>query len=190
MVFSKDCEEKGLLGTAYIRKLKNKPIDSWDELKTEAKEMSKAEGMRGHFVGGNKNPWCTMSILFNEKKISKEKKEFITKKWLEKIREDGGGDDLNDYKFQEETSALTKNGTLNFDWFNPVDIMNSSIVKSLDFIICTVAKQKNKTPQDYPNINVLVQSIRADTKRKYYENNVKHGISTFQDNSIELKRRG
>lgn len=184
MVFSKNCEKNRKFGTGFIKAFKS-DINNWKELEAKAIEMSKAEGMKGNFIGGKKKIWSTMSILFNPKKIDDKVKNHLIEEWGNKIREDGGGMDIESYKFKDEEPALKKDCSLNFEWFKASNDKDTSILNDLDFIICTVTKQKNPSTNNYPTISKLAISIEKDDKRKYFKNNVKNGITTFEDQLIE-----
>jgi hypothetical protein len=187
MVFSKNCEKDKTFGTGFIKKFKVEYIDKWEDLENQTIEMSRAEGMNGSFIGGKKNIWSTMSILFNPSKINHEKRNYLTKKWKNKIVENGGGFDYGDYKFGNEESAIKDDCSLNLEWFEAVSDKDYSNLNELDFIICTVTKHKNPETNDYPTTSKLARSIEQDEKRKYFKNNVTYGISTYEDNLIESR---
>jgi hypothetical protein len=183
MVLSKSCEEESKAGIGYVKVLNKYPFNSWGDIESQVIEMSKAEGMNGKFIAG-KPVWCTMSILFNSDRIDEGKRDFIIGKWIEKVEADGGGGDLVEYKFGDEESALKSDCTLNFNWFSTVDERHVMELSSLDFIICTATKQKSTNSSTYPSIKEIAESVKKDIKREYFKNNVKHGISTFEDELI------
>jgi len=186
MVFSKECEREASYGTAYIKAFKNGQINNWEELERQAIKMSKAEGMKGRFIGGSSDIWGTMSILFNPD-IDTDKRDYLIGKWSNRVKKDGGGNDLEDYKFGNEESAIKSDCSLNFDWFEPVNNVDRKKLDVIDFVICTVTKPRNPETNDYPTIPEQVSAVEKDKKRKYFKNNVENGISTFEDDLIKAE---
>jgi len=189
MVFSNNCQRYKNLGTGYIFPFKSNPINDFRQLVLKAIAMSRVEGMLGKFCGLTKNEeiWGKMGILFNNSKIDKEIKDIIIKKWEEKISSTHKGLSSYDYKFlRNEKTCITKKGELDIKWVEPVASENSAKVSEFDFLIATVTKPKhsNQNTMQYPDIQEIVTSVRRDTQRKYFINNVKRGITTFQDNDI------
>ena len=187
MVLSKDCVENGDLGVGYVKPFKKGVFNNWTEIESETLEMAKVEGLP-KFKGlerGTDIIWCTMGILFNPK-ISNEKKDYISEKWIDRIIADGGGTDLKEYKLGGlEHSALTDKGILNLDWFDVVREEDQERLDKIDFIICAVTKpQHENLDDDYPSVEEIATSVKQDKNRKYFKNNVLKGITTFQDNRI------
>ncbi len=104
-----------------------------------------------------------------------------------RVKEDGGGNDLEDYKFGNEESAIKSDCSLNFDWFEPVNDVDRKKLDVIDFVICTVTKPRNPETNDYPTIPEQVSVLEKDKERKYFKNNVENGISTFEDDLIKAE---
>ncbi|WP_196884982.1 hypothetical protein [Aureivirga sp. CE67] len=185
MVFSKSISDNNF-GTGYVKQLKRTKINNWNDLEFEVLKMAKAEGIRKTIANPIpifKKEWCTMSILFNPRTINEEKKKFIIEEWIKRIEKDYPENDNANYKFGNEESVLNENYTLNFDWFQPTDEKDLDQLNNIDFLICSVTKQKNDT-NNYPTTKEIVKSIKNDNKRYYFKNNRKYNISTFEDDKI------
>lgn len=187
MVFSNNCQRYKNLGTGYIFPFKSNPINNFKQLLFKAKAMSKAEGMNGKFCGGSRNIWGKMGILFNNSKIDKKIKDSILRSWEAKIAASSIGLSSWDFKFLiNEKACITNKGELDIKWVEPVDNRDSKKVSRFDFLIAAVIKPKHGTinTRRYPNVQEIAASVRIDTQRFYFINNVKTGITTFQDNAI------
>jgi len=60
-------------------------------------------------------------------------------------------------------------------------------LNAIHFIICTVTKPRNPKTNDYPKISELANAVEKDKERKYFWNNLKHNISTFEDDLIKAE---
>lgn len=189
MVFSNNCQRYKRLGTGYISLFKSNPINDFNKLLSEAKAMSIAEGMNGNFwgVSGNGDIWGKMGILFNDLKIDKKIKRIILNGWEKQFLINNGTLNSYDFKFiKNERTCITNKGKLNIKWIEPVDKRDSRSVSEFDFLIATATKPKHETNtiMRYPNIQEIVTSVKKDNKRYYFIQNMKSGITTFQDNEI------
>jgi len=175
MTFSNTVPKKKF-GTGYFIPLNNSNVTSEEELFNEAIALSNAEGMKGEFVAG----WgATLGILFNEKKIDIQLKKKLTIAWQEKILQTTKFN-YKSYKLHKrEAPCIKLNGLLNFDWVLPVDKRQIELLNSYDFILATATE-----PTEYPTIKKLSENVRNDSKRFYFIENYKNGITTFQDISI------
>ncbi len=189
MVFSNNCQRYKNLGTGYIFPFKSNPINNFRQLLYKAKAMSKAEGMNGRFCGitSNGEIWGKMGILFNNSKIDKKIKDDILSSWEAKISSSSKGRHSGDFKFlRNEKSCITNKGELDINWVNPLDNRDLKKVSSFDFLISAVTKPKHNSGNmdHYPNVKEIAVSVNRDTQRFYFINNVKTGITTFQDIAI------
>lgn len=190
MVFSNNCQRYKRLGTGYIFQFKSNPIKNFKQLLFEAKAISIAEGMNGNFWGGNKDIWGNIGILFNTSKINKKIKEDILITWGKKFLDNNGNLKIGNFRLnnvRNERPCISNEGKLTIKWIEPVDKRDSNQVSDFDFLIATATKPQHRITslECYPNdIKEIVTSIKTDTKRYYFINNLKRGITTFQDNAI------
>jgi hypothetical protein len=176
MTFSKSVSNRRC-GTGYFIPFSKSIITSKIELINEALALSRAEGMRGRFVGRPDN-WGALGILFNYKKIDGQLKNRLITLWQEKLTKTNEFDNQH-YRLNKETPCIKPNGTLNFQWISPVDSRLKDLLDSYDFLIATVTR-----PTNYPLINELAENVHADKSRHYFIENYKHGITTFQDIAV------
>lgn len=189
MVFSNNCQRYKKLGTGYIFPFKSNPINNFRQLVLKSIAMSRAEGMHGKFCGVTSNGeiWGKMGILFNNSKIDKKTKENILSGWGAKISAPSIGLPPCDFKFlKNEKACITNKGELDIKWVEPVEKRDSQKVSRFDFLIAAATKPEHNTinTKRYPNVQEIAISVNNDTQRFYFINNVKAGITTFQDNAI------
>jgi len=177
MTFSNSCKATKQ-GTSFFVPFKKTPLLTFTDLMNEVKETSIAEGMKGKLLskeGGKKNFWCSMGLLTNPKTVTAGKKKELIKSWNAKIAQEGTLD-ISQFKIGKERSCIDKSGQLNLSWLLPVDKRDAEILDNYDIVIATATK-----PTKYPSIRELSQKVKADTRRNYFIQNYKHGITTFQD---------
>lgn len=161
---------KRKMGSAYVVPFIKKEL-SLEEIVEEAKRMSNAEGMKRRFVPITK--WAVMGILFNPKlnKIFEEK--IVIERWK---AEQETKFDFRKFRIGRERSSIDDNGKLNVPWPVCIDERNSKALDDIDFIIASTT-----VPTDYPSNDALELNVRRDKTRYYFLNNLKNGITTFQD---------
>lgn len=175
MVFSKECSSKNKLGTAYLVPLKNGAIRSFKGIENQARFLSEAEGSKNNFLTkGNNNEWCTIGILFNPK-MNKKTKDEILSKWRLLLVKDGGLKNINIYN-----SVLSENGEIKINWLEPVNNNERKLVDKFDFVLATCTRP-TETP--FPNTKTICKDAASDA-RKYFYNNIKNGITTYQDRGV------
>ena len=180
MIFTKSCDNNNNFGTAYIVPFKKNPIRSIRGLVNQARFLSESEGANDKkLCKGKNNKWCTIGLLFNPN-IDKKIKSDVLNKWKEILVKDGGLNDFKDYKISKEKSVLSSNGEILINWPRAVDNKEQQYIDKLDIIIATCTKPNLLS---YPNVHGLKESLNRD-KRKYFYQNLKHGITTFQDRDI------
>jgi hypothetical protein len=178
MVFSSSCERFKKLGVGIVMPFKLTRITSINQLISEARSMSKAEGMEERL----ENEWAKLTILFNPEKIDLNVKEKILERWnrLDDIHKDG----WKGFRLGPEKSCVCSNSELNIKWLAPVDTRENGKLSRFDFLLATVTKPKHKNTSRYPSQSEIAKTVKGDSKRFYFVQNVKHGITTFQDNAI------
>ncbi len=175
MVFSKDCETKSKLGTAYLVPFKNEIIKSIKGIENQARFLSEAEGSNDKKLckGGNEE-WCTIGILFNPQ-LDKSIKNKILQKWSSLLEIDGKLKDFSIYK-----SVLSTEGEITINWLKAVSKNDQEMIEEFDFMLATCAKP---TEEPYPNEKVISEDIVVDN-RKYFFKNIQNGITSFQDRKV------
>lgn len=183
MVFSANCERRNTLGTGYIIPLKRNSINNLDIIISEARKVSRAEGMNGKFVDGKKTLWSSMVIKINNEKLTKSIKKEILQKWEENFQIDGGGRDTHDYKTRNEKRSISTKGELQIKWPKAVYSPDNKKINELDFLFATSTKpkHKNSTLKKYPTVSEIAESVMNDKIRYYFLNNFIRNIVTFQD---------
>ena len=177
MVFSNSCS-KSKRGTGYFIPFKQTPINNYYNLQNETKELSIAEGMKGKFSSkenGTDEIWCVLGLLMNPKTLSKTQEKDLSDIWSNLLKNQGTIEP-DEFKLGREKGCINRSCELNISWPTPIDIRDYTTINSYDFIIATVPK-----PTKYPDINELVENVKADTTRFYFIENYKSGITTFQD---------
>lgn len=174
MVFSNECYSKDVgLGKGWILPLKVK-INSFDDLKIQAKEMGKAEG----FDDGFSNTWGATALILNP---NKDIDESIRDEW-EKLM----GSKLNNHpllstKLKTEKSPIDCNGFLSINW--PDEVNSKNIINELDLLIATATKP-SLTDGQYPTVDQIADAMNKANYYEYFLENIKNEITTFQDEEI------
>jgi hypothetical protein len=124
--------------------------------------------------------------LINKEKVGQKVYEQILSQWANEFKTDGGGTDNSEYRVRKEKLSISKKGELKIQWPNSVDSGEKSRIEEIDFLIATSTKPKYEQQciSRYPSSNEIAKSVRNDLNRRYFVNNFKHRISTFQDNSV------
>jgi hypothetical protein len=138
-------------------------------------------------VSNNKEIWGKIGILFNNSKINKNIKKSILRSWKANISIEGRDLFNGDFKFlKNEKACITNDGELDTNWPIPIDDKDSKKVSEFDLLIAAVTKPKhgNKNMKCYSNVQEIAFSVKNDDERHYFINNIKTGITTFQDNAI------
>jgi hypothetical protein len=179
MVFSKEAERSNQLGTAYVIPFKNKLV-YFRSLHNQAGFLSEAEGKSNKkLVKGGEDKWCVIGLLFNQQ-IAVNTKDYVLKLWQEKLSSHGLGDNYTNLKIGREESILSNRGEILINWPQPVDAKFEKEMNSYDVIIATCTVQNLDA---YPTPSMMSANAKIDG-RKYFYNNIKNGITTFQDNQI------
>ncbi|MCH7514228.1 MAG: hypothetical protein IH947_09860 [Bacteroidetes bacterium] len=173
IVFSNKMKNK--LGFAYVVPLKS-PINNHDQLICEAMALSVAEGMRGNFVMS----WGILTYLINEKKINPEIKNMIVKCFRNKKNQSFAP---KDYKVGREISCVTLSLKLNIDWIQTLVPSDQDRLSQFDLLLATATKPEN----EMLGIEKIAERIIADLERRYFLNNISHGIITYND--FEISKR-
>ena len=171
MVFSNRMARK--IGFGYVVPF-NKIINNIDELLNEASALSTAEGMGGDFV----RSWGLLVYLLNDKLINVDQKKVISK--LFKQQKKKNKINIDEYKVGRERSCVTKSLKLDISWIVPIVNSDQSKIDGLHFALATATKPLNRIPSK----NEIAESIKSDSERRYFINNLTNGIITFEDFEI------
>jgi hypothetical protein len=170
MVFSNRMKRKS--GFGYVVPFKRK-ISNKDELLCEATALSAAEGMKGNFVCS----WGVLAYLLNDTIIdANQKREIVT---LFRQRKNAKFD-ISEYRVGKERSCISKSLKLAIDWVAPVSGNDKQQIDEFHILLATATKPDNKVP----SYQEIAQTIKADTQRKYFINNLINGIITHDDFEI------
>ncbi len=180
MVFSTECEEQNIFGTAFVVPFKRETIRSFKGIENQARFLSKAEGKSDEkLCKGNNDSWCTIGAILNPKFDKKLKLKFLTF-WNDLLKKDGWLKDIDKYKIGTEKSVLSEFGEIKIDWPKAIAENDQKIIDNIDIVLATCTKPNIDT---YPSIEDLRKDINADS-RKYFFKNIENGITTFQDREI------
>lgn len=173
MIFSNDCNEKKLLGNAFFLPFKKNPVDI-KEIQKNAFELIKSEHKKKQ-INFNRFHWSwgALALVVNPKSLIEKKEQInhLLNFWLKQYDESF---DPMEYKVNKETPVINKQGILLFDWTNEL--------KDFDFVITTVTKPN---VNQYPTAKTIADKILTNEYSTYFENNLREGISTFQDADIK-----
>lgn len=177
MVFSTKCYLKSYgLGIGWIVPIGSE-IDSFEDLKEEARRMGETEG----FQNGFSISWGSVALKFNPRKTIDSK---IIEKWSNFMSVRLVNHQLFSNKLKTEKSVIDSNGFLKIRW--PQKIEPKTNQDALDFLISTVTLPSMNKGR-YPTIYQIANSMINYEYYTYFLNNKKIGIETFQDQKILKK---
>ncbi|HEX8289660.1 MAG TPA: hypothetical protein VF556_16875 [Pyrinomonadaceae bacterium] len=186
MTFANSCRGKNL-GTGFVVPFRNNPITNFTQLRDEARELARAEGMDRTFISSiDRNPWCVLGILFNKKKKSKANITAVSNWWEKQLIQDEDYSRFQsaDFGLGKEKTCILSNGVLNIPWVVPIKSQDKKELGEYDFVIATATLP---TRDKYPSIKKLVSAVERDTDRRYFLRNYERGITTFQDERVNAK---
>lgn len=175
MVFASECKAQENLGTGVFIPFAVNPIN-FEQLETHVKRMISAEFNKEKNLSSQNWDWGAMGISFNPNVLSDDSPKSIAiasvlTKWAKKYSNTFNPDD---YKVGNETSIISKDGNLLIDWHN--------LSENIDFVIATVIKPELKK---YPTVKNIADRIVVNEYDKYFKENRREGITTFQDFEVE-----
>lgn len=179
MVFSKEAADQNNFGTAYFLPFK-KEIKTFSGLNKEAEQLSNAEGGKDvNLVKGNDDKWCIIGILFNPK-FDLKQREKLLKRFEKKLNAQGLGNEHSTFCVPPESSILTNRGEINISWPKTTNPNDQTSLDGFDLILATCPKQN---VESYPD-HLAIKAGALKNERKYFFNNIRKGITTFQDLDI------
>lgn len=174
MVFSSNCKSREKVGKGYFIPFKNNPL-SLDTIFSQARKLIDAEHNKLKKCKKFNWGWGTLGLALNPKyyKNSKMKKEVekFSKEWANKYSSEFN---QKEYKVGDELPIISKKGTLRINW--------PETLKEFDFAIGTACKPEI---EEYPTAKEIAERILVNKYDKYFRENLKHSISTFQDKEIK-----
>jgi len=170
MVFSNRMAREN--GFGYVVPF-TKEINSKDELLREALALSNAEGMKENFVCS----WGVLAYLLNDSIIGVEQKREIVKLFRQRKN---GKFDILEYKVGRERSCVTKSLKLDINWVVPILDRDRQKVDEFHFLLATATKPMDRIP----STKEIAETIKSDSERKYFINNLINGIITYNDFEI------
>ncbi|HEU4386938.1 MAG TPA: hypothetical protein VFV34_04010 [Blastocatellia bacterium] len=187
MVFSANCKRASQIGAGFVIPIKAHPIKDIQVLICQARMMAEAEGMGESFVGRTKKGvnwvnWALMGILLNPK-LTRETRTTALAGWATVFKADGGPQEASSYKIGQERSSISKVGELLIRWPRAADPRKQRKIDEIDFLIATCTKPGRESSEAYPSLTEIAESARCDCTR-YFLNNRKFGIKTFQDTRV------
>lgn len=174
MVFSSECCLKDKLGIGWIIPIKAE-IDSFEVLEREARDMGAAEGFKNGSLFSN---WGSVALFLNPKK---ELDSGIKEGWKGLFSDNNYVTCLMNTHIETEKPIIDPDGFLSINWPEEVDSKNN--IDKLDLLIATVTKP-TLTGDKYPTVQQIADAMNKVEDYQYFCNNIKHGISTFQDTQL------
>jgi len=177
MVLSTKCYLKSYgLGIGWIVPTSSE-IDSFEDLREEARRMGKTEGFQNGFY----STWGSVALKLNPRKTIESN---IIEKWSNFMSVKLANHQLFSKKLKTEKSVIDSNGLLKIKW--PQKIKPNKNQDDLDFLISTVTVPSMNKGR-YPAIFQIANSMINYEYYTYFLNNRKNGIETFQDQKILKK---
>lgn len=176
MVFSTECNTADQQGKAFFVPFRNNPI-SLKEIQFHATELIKAEYKKKTLDFDRHNwSWGALAIAINPKNLDKASEKHAQTKILLDFWGERYGNAFNpdDYKIGQEIPAVNKQGILSFQWVNELN--------DFDFVIATATKPNRNI---YPTSKNISDRIIVNEYSEYFDKNVAHGITTYQDGEIK-----
>jgi len=176
MVFSNNCYLRRYgLGTGWVLPIKTK-INSFSELKGEAKKMGETEG----FNNGFSSDWGSVALLFNPNKIIDDS---IKEEWGKFMSDKIPRPPLS----VSEKFPIDFNGFLTIRW--PEEVMQKNKIEKYDFLIATVTNP-TLINNRYPTVYKIANAMEKVDDYLYFEKNREYEITTFQDERIPQQELG
>ncbi|RDY60210.1 hypothetical protein [Flagellimonas nanhaiensis] len=175
MVFSKEIEGGESMGRGKFLEFHGNP-KSPEELINEGLELIKAECNTTELNFSVFNwSWGTIGIGLNPKTAISDKSGFgpFIEHWSNQYGRRKPLDP-DEYKVGQENRVITPSGILEIVW--PRELTE------IDYFITTLTKSGLT---NYPSAEEIAKAMHDAKDRTYFENNVKYGILTFQDEQIE-----
>lgn len=172
MVFSEECNRENKLGNAFFVPFKDISVNL-ETLRNQSLELIKSERNKKLLKSESFDwDWGTLALAINPDLLDKvpEKHKQLTEFWKKQY---GGGFNPEQYKVGNEKPAVDKQGILSFNWTDEL--------KDFDFLIATATKPE----KEYPTPKKIADRIIVNEYSEYFDENVKAGISTFQDKEIQ-----
>lgn len=170
MVFSNSMSRKP--GKAYVVPCQML-INNAQELAKEATELSKAEGMKKLFA----KRWAVLVYRLNPGKVNKS-----IQYQIQQIFKNSNKDpfDLDGFKVGWGRNCVKSTFALDINWPTTVDPSEQIKLNQFDILLAT-ATNPEKSLYDSKDI---ANSVKNDTTRRYFFNNLMHGITTSEDEAI------
>ncbi|HEY6418621.1 MAG TPA: hypothetical protein VIX59_06420 [Candidatus Binataceae bacterium] len=183
MVFSQLCQRNNEWGQAIVIPCQQQPMSSYDHLILEAKQLWWAEQSNDpgeSDVGVAKN-WGCVALLINPK--GQGLPPAWHDEWRKTVHE--AGQPYGRLKCATgEIPIVDASGFLKIDWPKTVDSAKSSQLQALDLLLAT-ANEPCLVQGQYPTPETVANAwIKAPKEARYFRQNQKYGIETFQDKSI------
>lgn len=159
-------------GIAKAVPFKTNP-NSWEQLKFETERLSQAEGTGKRFIKWSptmNEAWCICSICFNPK-VDSQLKSDILNNWGAALNESQAG--YLYFAQRPEKYCLTLQGELLIPWPRESD--------AVDYLIATSTQPRNRGDVPLLTIQEIANHV---SNRDYFRQNMRHGITTYQDESI------
>lgn len=184
MVFSNQINRPEIKGFGYVIPYK-KNISATEEFIRQTKLLSQAEGISTDRICKS---WGTVCLAINPF-IEKSKKDEITTIWrnlvvetIHKLTEYQKKPEIENFGEIEELKSIDDNWMLTID----LNSLFSNELKRFDCLIATsnAVKLNSAGENIYPTIKQIAKAIKDNDYYRYFLNNRKHNIRTFQDKRI------
>jgi hypothetical protein len=152
-----------------------KTVDSFENVKEQALQLARAEHIWRREQPSLANEWGAVGLLLNPEfeRVDNANAEMIRSQWTDTFSQYSGQFDHSRYCIEGEDPMIDERGFLKIEW---VAEMND-----FHFLIGTPTVPDPKRPL---NEKEIAQRMIVNEYRTYFDSNLKHGISTFQDEQI------
>ncbi len=168
MIFSSECKSSEKIGKGYFipfqEELTVKKILEQGKLLIDAEHHKNTNLEKFYW------PWGCLGIAINPK-INEEKSKELREEWERKF---SNKFDPNQYRVEQENPIVSKMGVLDIGWQKELN--------DFDFVIGIATKPKLEF---YPTPREIAIKMIVNKYDKYFNENKKWSIVTFQDVDIE-----
>lgn len=158
-------------GVAKAVPFSNTSMTYFGEIKEEVTAISRAEGQFDESFIKSERAWCVCTVLLNPS-IDDYTRLHILEQWQNELQANEPG--YRYFSNNTERYSVHSTGELDAPW--PQEAVD------FDFLIATATKEKKREGVSKVTAEEIARHVH---NRPYFHPNLKHGISTYQDEEIK-----